>query len=163
MTQREFEVMASPMRQRALLVARCCGVDESTAQDVAQDTLLRLWAMHNSLNNGDRLLALVATVSRHLAIDHCRTNRKTVPIDALKTTVKPDAETRIDAQEREQWLMRKIAALPSTEHQVLKMRQVEGRTNEEIAALLGITPDSVKTLLSRARKKMLEYFRKGKI
>lgn len=163
MTQREFEVMASPMRQRALQAAQCCGVDESTAQDIAQDTLLKLWTMHNSLNSGDRLPALAATISRHLAIDYCRTNRKTVPIDALKNTVKPDAETRIDVQEREQWLMRKIATLPPTEHQVLKMRQVEGRTNEEIAALLGITPDSVKTLLSRARKKMLEHFRKGKI
>lgn len=54
----------------------------------------------------------------------------------------------------------KIAALPPTEHLILKLRQVERKSNEEIARMLGIEQSSVVTLLSRARKKILNEINK---
>ena len=49
-----------------------------------------------------------------------------------------------------------MQALPSTEYQVLHLRQVERKTDQQIAAILGIGNASVPTLLSRARRKLMQ-------
>ena len=96
-------------------------------------------------------------VSRHLVIDLLRQQRKTVPIDTrlliADTHILPDA--RAEIADNEAWLEKRMQSLPSTEYQVLLLRQVEGKDTDEIARLLGVSPNSVATLLSRARKRLL--------
>lgn len=53
-----------------------------------------------------------------------------------------------------------MAGLPGTEYTVLHLRQVEGLDNKAIALRLGIEERSVATLLSRARRRLLEEIRK---
>lgn len=62
--------------------------------------------------------------------------------------------------ENELWLQKRLKALPSNQYQVLYLRQVEKKNSEEIAQIVGITPESVSVLLSRARKQMLQEIRK---
>lgn len=164
MTQNEFEDIASLMREKALLRVRGMGVGNDTAEDIAQDVMLKLWAIHNSLPSEGNMVALAVTTARNMAIDYMRSNRKAIPIDMEKGASSLASEdTFLDRKEIEQWLESKLAKLPPTEHIVLKMRQVEGRSNSEIAVLLGLSPDSVKTLLSRARKKMLEMVKSERL
>lgn len=42
MTEKEFTSLVPELRQTALHVCRGCGTDGVTAEDVAQDTMLRL-------------------------------------------------------------------------------------------------------------------------
>ena len=62
--------------------------------------------------------------------------------------------------EDEDWLLRKLASLPTRQYMVLRLRQVERKSAEEIAAIMGISPGSVPTLLARARHAMLEELRR---
>ena len=73
-------------------------------------------------------------------------------------TLMPDEA--LEAQEDDRWLKQQLRSLPSTEYTILRMRQVEGLTNEEIACRLGLESTSVSTLLSRARRSLLEEIRK---
>ena len=66
------------------------------------------------------------------------------------------ADSDIISREEERWIKQRMAELPPRQHTVLVMRQVEHRTYEEIASLLGIEASSAKVLLSRARKWLLE-------
>ena len=43
--------------------------------------------------------------------------------------------------------------------QVMHLRQTERRTNEQIAAILGISKDSVATVLSSARRKLFKQIK----
>ena len=61
------------------------------------------------------------------------------------------------------WLRQRLAKLPTTEYEILRLRQVEKRTYAEIAATLGITQTSVSTLLARARAKILAEIRERRI
>lgn len=70
----------------------------------------------------------------------------------------PDA--MLESAENDRWLGMQIGRLPSGEHAVLHLRQVEHKTTEEIAAIVGISPGSVPTLLARARRKLMEEIRK---
>lgn len=60
-----------------------------------------------------------------------------------------------ETTDNERWLEQRLKTLPSNEHAVLHLRQVERKTDQEIASILGISASSVPTLLSRARRKLL--------
>ena len=66
----------------------------------------------------------------------------------------------MEDKENMAWLAERLAALPSTEYQILRLRQIERKSHEEIARIVGVKRSSVSTILSRARAKMLNEFRK---
>ena len=68
----------------------------------------------------------------------------------------------LEAAEEESWLRQRLRQLPPTQYAILGMRQVEHLSNEEIASRLGIAETSVSTLLSRARRTLLDEIRRRK-
>ena len=157
MEQREFEHIAPELRGRSLAVARSMGLDADEAEDVAQDVLLKLWTLRSEIGEGSNVMALASVASRNLSIDRRRRCRTV----ALPASPLPDdrhtlPDARLEEADNTEWLQRKLRSLPSTEYHVLHLRQVERRDDSEIAAILGIAPGSVPTLLSRARRRLLE-------
>lgn len=162
MTEQEFVDIVPRLRALALSNAKRCSALADEAEDVAQDSLLKMWALRERVTSVEHALGLVATMSRHLAIDRLR-RRRTVGLDQARHLVaSAQASWRLEEETYGQWLDEALRRLPSTEYQVLHLRQVEGKGTGEIAAILGIAPRSVATLLSRARKRLLEQIKKGK-
>lgn len=158
MEQKDFESIVNRARQTALDVCHRYGIGQDAAEDVAQDTMLRLWTLHTDLPPDSPVEGLAAVVARRLVIDRLRRRHPQVPIDsqwALEDRqAKPDEQ--LDDNDWQAWLEQRLKALPSSEYQVISLRQMEGKSNDEIAQILGITPASAATLLSRARKRLLE-------
>ncbi len=161
MEQNEFEHIATNLRRRLMSTATGCGLNAEEAEDVAQDTMLKLWTIREKLQSGNKTEAFAVTVAKHLAIDKLR-RRHTVGIDgrdkAASKNEMPD--TMMECAENEHWLNEKAKQLPSAEYAVLHLRQVEQKSTEEIAAIVGIKTSSVPTLLARARKKLMEELKK---
>ena len=166
MRQREFEAQATALRRLALTTAQTMLHDEVAAEDVAQDTMLKLWAVHDDLRNAEHARRLVSTVARQIAIDFLRRRQRTsalvVPMDDCTTDGHDNdsPQSRMETAEDERWLRQRMANLPTREMQVMEMRQTEGKTNDEIARIMGITPASVATMLSAARRKIFEELKK---
>ena len=156
MKDKEFEHIAPVLRQRSVDTARSLGLDADDAEDVAQDALLRLWSLRGELHVG-RVEALVVTMARNLSIDIHR-RRRTVPMDSrpIIDELHTQPDTLMEVADDERWLEQRMQALPSTEYQVLHLRQVERKTDQQIAAILSIGIASVPTLLSRARRKLMQ-------
>ena len=154
-----FEQQASRLRAIALKASAGAGADADMAQDIAQETMIRLWQMRDDprLSNPD---GYAATIARHLTLNHLRC-KQPVPLDEHHAAIQ-SAPSPLDImiqREEEQWLQQRIRDLPPTQHAILHMRQVEHRSNAQIAALLGIKETSVSTLLGRARRQLLEEIR----
>ena len=154
-----YEQQAPRLRETALKASANAGADADMAQDVAQETMIRLWQMRNDprLCNPD---GYAATIARHLTLNQLRI-KQPLPMDERHAAIQ-SAPSPLDImiqREEEQWLQQRIRDLPPTQHAVLHMRQVEHRSNTQIAALLGIKETSVSTLLARARRQLLEEIR----
>lgn len=154
-----FELQASRLRAVALKASAAAGADADTAQDIAQETMIRLWQMRDDprLCNPD---GYAATIARHLTLNHLR-RKPPLPVDE-RHKAGPTVPSPLDLmvqREEEQWLQERIRDLPPTQHAVLHLRQVEHRSNGQIAAMLGIKETSVSTLLGRARRQLLEEIR----
>ncbi|MBR6283981.1 MAG: RNA polymerase sigma factor [Muribaculaceae bacterium] len=158
MQQHPFEHQAPAWRAQALAVSRACGANATEADDVAQDVLLKLWLMRDEMASYRSPEALVTVMARNLTIDVLRRNKgKTVNATSIEPVDNAgDPMQRLISDEEEQRLLALVRSLPTRQHAVLVMRQVEHRSYDEIGRLLGIGEASAKTLLSRARQTLLK-------
>lgn len=153
-----FELIAPQLRTAAINKATAMGLDYDESQDIAQETLLRLWQMRDD-SRFYNPVGFAAVIAHRLSLNHLR-RKPPLPLESMdraSQTISPLDE--IIQQEDVQWLEQKINELPSTLHAVLKMRQDEKYSNKQIATLLGIKEDSVSTLLSRARRQLMEQIK----
>ena len=160
MQQSDFEQNAPHWRQLAKTASLSYGATSVEADDVAQDVLLKLWLMRDEMKHYRSAEALVTVMARNLTIDIHRKKRVTAIGSEHLSQVDEadDPAQRLIGAEQETRLMKLVNNLPSRQHAVLMMRQIEHRSYTEIASILGIEETSAKTLLSRARKTLLKQF-----
>ena len=156
MDRSAFEQQARSWRQKALGVSLSCGAGRDEAEDIAQDVMLRLWQMHDELNRYESVEALAALMARHLLRNHQRRRPPEALDEAMIVSLNTSPHDKLEEKENEEWLTKRLQQLPTTQRTLLYMRQVERRSHEEIARLLGIEITSVSTLLARARRTLLE-------
>lgn len=140
---------------------------ETDAEDIAGDTMLKLWGVHDDIPDSKAEATRMAyVIARHAAIDLCRQRdrRRTVPLDSMAGCIGAADGTRPDrimeGEEDMAWIMERIRRLPPREMQVLTMRQRERRSNSEIAAIMGIAEHSVATMLSAARRRLFDELKR---
>lgn len=160
MDRSAFEQQARAWREKAFGTCRRYGAGRDEAEDIAQDVMLRLWQMHDELERYDSVEALATLMAKHLLRNHQR-RRKTESLDeAIVVSLSTSPHEHLEMKENDEWLTRKLQQLPTTQRTLLYMRQVERRNYEEIARLLGIETTSVSTLLSRARRTLLDEIKR---
>ena len=161
MEEKEFIHIAKELRERAYGASQRMGADDAQAEDVAQEVMLRLWQMHESLEE-NRLGNMASIMARNLTIDQRRCVHA-VSIEEEHFTRFVDTSEpmqRLEESENEEWLRQKLKQLPRTQQTILHLRQVERLTHREIAERLGLQETSISTLLARARKSLLEEIKK---
>ncbi len=163
-----FETLVRTHGGRLLAVARrMMGGNEADARDVVQDALLQAHRAIASFNGTSRLSTWLHRVVVNAALMKLRSRRRRPEesIDDLLPRFEDDghrAEERNEwatpgeelAQRRETRMMvrRLIDRLPESYRTVLLMRDIEDLDTEEVAELLGITPNAVKVRLHRGRQ-----------
>ena len=136
------------------------GAGKDEAEDIAQDVMLRLWQMHEELERFRSVEAIVALMAKHLIRNHQRRKPSEVLDEAMIVSMNTSPHEELEIRENEEWLLSKLQQLPTTQRTLLYMRQVERKSHEEIATLLGIEVTSVSTLLARARRTLLEEIKR---
>ena len=151
MDKSAFEQKARTWREKAVSASLHYGAGREEAEDIAQDVMLRLC---------QSVEAIVTIMARHQLRNHQRRKRGEALDEAKLMGIETSPQTLLEIKEDEVWLERKLQQMPTTQRTLLYMRQVERRSHEEIASLLGIEITSVSTLLARARHTLLEEIKR---
>lgn len=133
--------------------------DVHTSQDIAQDAFLTAWQKLARLKNPDSFLPWLRQITRNLARDHLRTQRRHgPPIDDAEAAIAQVADSRpcpADQQvqqEEAEAAAAAIDALPEESREVLLLFYREGQSSQQVATLLGLSDAAVRKRLSRARQ-----------
>ena len=133
--------------------------DAAEAEDVVQETLLRLWrAAPDWRPDGAKVSTWAFRVASNLAIDRLR-RRARAPIAVGDETehvidAAPSAVERMTEHERRAALDAAVQKLPERQRQAVILRHVEGLTNPEIAAIMDIGIEAVESLTARGRQEL---------
>lgn len=135
--------------------------DPEEAKDVLQDTLLAMARSVRDFRGASSLSTWLYTIARSFCIKK-RRKRKSAPeeersLDTMTTETRKLTDTGASPEEAfagkqvEDALERAIGELEPTSREVLLLRDVEGLTAPEVAEVLGVTVQAVKSRLHRAR------------
>ncbi len=141
---------------RVFALARRMLGDRAEAEDVTQETMLRLWRLAGEWEVRDAALGTwLYRVASNLCIDRLRRRREVVS-DALieAEDQAPGALARLEDDDRAAALQAALALLPDRQRLALVLRHFEDRSNPEIAEILDTSVEAVESLLGRGRREL---------
>ena len=127
---------------------------EEEAQDAVQDAFVKLWNSRNDLYDVSNPKAYCIRLVKNLCMDRIRRQRLEFPEELPERISNDGQDDEIDQKERLNMVMEAIKALPDRQREILWLRTVEGLSYEEISNRLGMTPLTLRVLLTRARSKI---------
>lgn len=93
MTENEFIHIVPQLRQIALQISQGYGVGCDEAEDIAQDAMLKLWAIKDDIQSAAHAKGSMGCIAKHLCIDFFR-KRKMISIDAQPFDKSPSTMRR---------------------------------------------------------------------
>lgn len=164
MTLHEFEDISNKIRPKLLTVARnfnsaTGGADD--ADDIAQETLVTLWQLSEKGYPIRDAEALAVKITKNTCVAHYRKARiRQQSMNGLDFEGGMAASAIVDDEDSARMAESIIGSLTQAQQMCLKMRNEDGLSLDEIAAVTGKPKASVKTTISVARKQMLEQLKR---
>lgn len=153
-----FSKLFAHFAPRVKTLMRRSGLDDATAEELAQETLLAVWRKAHLFNPATAgAAAWIFTIARNLRIDALRRGHglESEDIDAeFHLDGAPGADAVAAAGEREGRVRRALAELPPDQVRVVELSFYSEQAHGEIAASLGIPLGTVKSRLRLAMAKL---------
>ena len=154
-----------PLKNKLYRLALRITLDTREAEDIVQETMIRVWNKREDLDKIESIEAFCLTVCRNLALDQIakkETQNKSLDESYDNT---PDTSSfsplqSLSLDDKRLWVMKLFNKLPEKQKSVMQLRDIEGKSYKEVAAVLGITEEQVKVNLFRARQYIRTEFEK---
>lgn len=132
------------------------------AQDIVQDTLIKVWNKRDEWESIDSIEAFSLTVCRNLALDRMKVkSSKNESLDNSHLDTPDLGRTpyeRMQLKDRIELVKRMVDALPEKQRSCMQLRDFEGKSYKEISSILGISEDQVKVNIFRARQAIKQKY-----
>ena len=159
-----FRTTVLPLSDRLFRLALRITMNRAEAEDVVQDTLLKVWEQRDEWEQIKSLEAFAMAICRNRALDVAkRVGRNTISLEAIDNRQKTTDNGLESLETREEiYLIRRLMdGLPEVQRTIMLLRDIEGRAYQEIAETLDISETQVKVYLHRARTKIKEKLKHG--
>ena len=150
-----------PLKDKLFRLALRTTFDRAEAEDVVQDTMIRVWNKREEWTQFGSIEAYCLTVAKNLAID--RSQKKEAQNVELTPEMEEESEIsgpydQLVNNERMSIIHRLINELPEKQRLIMQLRDIEGESYKEIAKILNLTEEQVKVNLFRARQKVKQRY-----
>lgn len=131
--------------------------DKALAEDLLQDTFIKLWENRKKLKEDESLRAWLYKVAGNLYLNHLRhagVMKKHQDEVLTKSTITDIQHPHfvLEEQEFQERLINAIGSLPERVKEVFLMSRTEALTNKEISERLGISIKTIESQLGKALK-----------
>lgn len=142
--------------------------DPVEADDVLQETFLRLLRIADTVDDGFNVMAWLHRVAANICLTQLRSSKRVQLVDTAGETMSSEEDRRRAGQPEAAYEMTfarelfgsVVRRLPTQQRVCLVLREVEGLSYRDIADRLSVSPGSIESLLFRARRRFRdEYLR----
>lgn len=159
--RRRFERLVDAHGSRLFQIARLLLGRDDEAEDVVQDTLIKLWSHLPKLDDGDELPWLV-TCTRNACLDLLRGRKRRRGLlrvvagqaRALSTGNEPGPADAVRDGERARALRGALAGMDEPSRSLLILRDIQELDVATVAKTLELSENQVKVYTFRARRKL---------
>jgi RNA polymerase sigma-70 factor (ECF subfamily) len=156
-----FKKKYLPYASKLYCVAYQLLENQADAEDMVQELYLKLWDKRSNLSIVNNAEAFSVTLIKNMCLDTLRSNKYCLTkqtedlCEAGGQTDEQDATIHEDV-----YLVKQlIKQLPESQRRIIKLRDIDGYSFQEIEKVTSLNATNVRVLLSRARKKIRELFK----
>ena len=152
-----------PLKDILYRLALRITLDSAEAEDIVQDTLIRIWNRREQWDEIENMEAFALTICRNLALDRAEKQENNhLELDEQRMERPDQVPTPLDhaqQQDRIKLVRQLVDSLPERQRSCVQLRDFEGKPYKEIADILGITEQQVKVNIFRARQTIKQRFK----
>ena len=159
-----FRTDILPLKNQLYRLALRITLNTAEAEDIVQETLIKVWNRRETWDQIDNIEAFCFTVCRNLSLDSIKRHdnqNKTLDdkgADQIDLSNDPSRQTIVNDQMN---MVRQIVdSLPEKQRSCIQLRDFEGKTYKDIALVLGISEEQVKVNIFRGRQTIKQRFEK---
>jgi RNA polymerase sigma-70 factor (ECF subfamily) len=131
--------------------------DRAEAEDVAQETFLRLWKDAARYEPKARVTTWLHRIAHNLCVDRLRTRREKPMTDVVEEARSSSEPLGLlDRKRTASAVERALAKLPDRQRAAITLVHYQGLGNAEAAEVLGVGVEAVESLLARGRRALRE-------
>lgn len=145
-----------PLKNQLYRLALRITLDTAEAEDIVQETLIKVWNRRDDWEKIDNLEAFCFTICRNMALDSIKrreNHNESLDLSALEhadTTMSPSQKTIENDQVN---IVHSIVnSLPEKQRSCIQLRDFEGKAYKDISQILNITEEQVKVNIFRGRQ-----------
>lgn len=161
-----FQTDILPLKNELFRLALRITQNRFEAEDVVQETMLKVWKGRSEWDKIDNIEAYCLTVCRNLSLDKMRhmdnqvqnIEQESEPADQSYSA---NPEEQAVQHDRLQLVRQLISQLPEKQRTCMQLRDVEGKSYRDIATIIGISEEQVKVNIFRARQTIRERFQQA--
>ena len=149
-----------PLKNVLYRLALRITLSREEAEDIVQDTLLRVWNRRDDWHDIDSIEAFSLTVCRNLSLDRIK-KASGQPVDTDEVAAEAEGDDpyeRAAQRDRVEQVRRIVDSLPEKQRSCMQLRDFEGKSYKEIARALAISEEQVKVNIFRARQAVKQKF-----
>ena len=156
MKEISFKNDVLPLKDKLFRLALRITLNREEAEDIVQDTLMRLWNQRDEWSAIQNMETYSMTICRNLSLDAIeKKERLNISLDETVHDRPDTSRTQDEELMKQQQLntvMRIIGQLPEKQRTIMQLRDIEGKSYQEIADIMGLSLSDVKVNLFRARQ-----------
>ena len=146
-----------PLKDKLYRLALRITLDSAEAEDIVQDTMIRVWNKRDEWAQFNSIEASCLMVARNLAIDRSQKSEAQNIELTTETQEMSDGSTperQLERSEQMDLVRKLINELPEKQRTIIQLRDIEEKSYKEIADVMQLTEDQVKVTLFRARQRI---------
>jgi RNA polymerase sigma-70 factor (ECF subfamily) len=151
-----------PLKDKLFRLALRITLNKAEAEDVVQDTLMKMWNKRDEWDNIQSVEALCFTICRNLSLDRSqKAGTRNVPLDEElhgAEDTEADPHKALAMKERVKLVEKLFNELNEPGRSIMQLREIEGKNYKEIAEILNISEDQVKINLFRCRQRIRQKY-----
>ncbi|WP_440116950.1 RNA polymerase sigma factor [Paenibacillus sp. QZ-Y1] len=149
-----FSMLVDRYKNKVYGIMRGMGASHQDAQDLAQDTFIRIYRYLPSRREGSRFSSWVYTIAVNRMRDFMRQKKPvmTAVDQGIEAVSDETPEKRVLHKEMQREIYRQLEQLPESYRLVLLLKYTNELTYEEIANITGMSAAQVRNALYRGKK-----------
>lgn len=158
----EFAFVSLYNRYKGTVYAFCVKMllDRDLAQDVMQETFLRVYENRERLLHSASFKSWLFTIARNQCLNQLRRISRQVALGEEQEPIVQESEIPVNRMEKSEQIdlvNRFLAQLKPDYREVIVLREYQNLSYDEIAAVTRSTLSAVKSRLFKARKKLADF------
>ncbi|MFQ5511795.1 MAG: RNA polymerase sigma factor SigZ [Candidatus Krumholzibacteriia bacterium] len=124
--------------------------DSTESDDILQEVFLRIHSRIDTLRDDRKVGSWIYRITRNAIVDYYRSRKETAEVPDSMTAPEADPTERTRG-EIQSWLVPMILTLPEPYREALRLSEIEGLAQKELAKRQGISLSGAKSRVQRGR------------